>query len=176
MYIMDLSDTIFPGTELNQVKDLSTNQKDILECEARRLFYVALTRTKDNLELFFDAKVPSRYIRFFSKNTGLAEDYKDYIHEDNGFLITDMDTSESIASESFDDLDMSALDDLEVETPLAAEIDESPVTSLFDNLERQANEKEHDLIAAYGESNYNQIKGKSVIEGILQRVAKEGKA
>lgn len=176
MYIMDLSDTIFPGTELNQVKDLSTNQKDILECEARRLFYVALTRTKDNLELFFDAKVPSRYIRFFSKNTGLAEDYKDYIHEDNGFLITDMNTSESIASESFDDLDMSALDDLEVETPLAAEIDESPVTSLFDNLERQANEKEHDLIAAYGESNYNQIKGKSVIEGILQRVAKEGKA
>lgn len=182
MYIIDLADAIFPGTELNQVRDLSPAQKDALECEARRLFYVALTRSKENLELFFDANTPSRYIRFFSSNTGLAETYKDYIHEDNGFLVAEMNTS---ADEGIlDDLDFSGLEDLSEEVPAASFVEESPQkalneltapTSLFDNLEAANAEKENELITVYGEKNYEQIKGKTVIEGILQRVHREGK-
>lgn len=183
MYIIDLSDSIFPGTELNQVRDLSPVQKDALECEARRLFYVALTRSKENLELFFDADTPSRYIRFFSINTGLAESYKDYIHEDNGFLVTNMDTSKD--DEIIDDLDFSSLDNLSEEISAASFVEEDPKkliddisapTSLFDKLESANIEKENELISVYGEKNYEQIRGKTVIEGILQRVHREGKA
>lgn len=115
--IADLSDSIFPGTELTQVRDLSVQQKDILESEARRLFYVALTRAKETLTLYFDAKTPSRYIRFFTPNTGLAETYSKYIQED-GFRVADLAETENQSEVE----DETAINDLLLDT------------SVFDNL------------------------------------------
>ena len=89
VYIIDLDDGIFPGTELNQSRDLSQAQKDILENEARRLFYVAVTRTRDKLTLYFNHENPTRYIRFFKVNVGLANTYESYITQSSQFVEQD---------------------------------------------------------------------------------------
>lgn len=196
MFIIDLNDSIFPGTELNQASNLSNVQKDVLECEARRLFYVALTRSKQNLTLYFDSKVPSRYIRFFQANTGLADNYKQYIEAD-GYLLADGDTQDpasNTASSQEQDLlgldlsgleDLSSLDTLGGLDNLAEDIgstnpietafsEASALTDIFSRLEAEAEEKEKTLVSALGEDNFNQIKNKPVISSILTRMCREG--
>lgn len=187
MFIIDLNDTIFPGTELNQSKDLTANQKDVLECEARRLFYVALTRSKENLDLYFDVEVPSRYIRFFTENTGLAEAYNNYLKEENGYLISNVEDNADISSEDIDSLnDFDDLaDDFESpEIPLVVEAEPGPTevlsdlveqpTSFFDQALIAETEKENRLRATYGNENYDKISTKSTVRNILDRVLSEG--
>lgn len=101
VYVIDLSDAIFPGTELTMSKDLTQAQKDILENEARRLFYVTITRTRMNLTLYFDAENPTRYMRFFRTNTGIANTYQDYManpgqyKSEGGFILATAETATS---------------------------------------------------------------------------------
>lgn len=93
VYIIDLNDQLFPGTELN-TGNLTDSQKEVVENEARRLFYVAVTRSKGKLTLFFDSECPTRYLRFFKENTGVASMYAEYLNQNNftescGFLVAD---------------------------------------------------------------------------------------
>lgn len=131
VFIIDLNDNIFPGTELQQAANLSVEQKDRLECEARRLFYVALTRSKHRLELFFDAELPSRYLRFFTKNTGLAKNYTDYLIDSSGYLIASVDNKADIQDDDpvasiNPDVDL----DLDLDITLDTNIDDIDITDI----------------------------------------------
>lgn len=181
VYIIDLNDNIFPGTELQQSNSLTSEQKDRLECEARRLFYVALTRAKKRLELFFDANLPSRYIRFFTKNTGLAQNYQSYVVDSNGFLMSDIDTTTidaSIAEGEIIDVDLDIdvdlnIDVLNEETSLAEVVEDaielqpevSPTTQ-FNSIiapSESINEKQNVVYT-----------GKPTVDAILQRFINKG--
>lgn len=63
VYLLDVCDGVFPGTR-NQSSDDNQKKKDELE-EERRLFYVAVTRAKDELHIFRAADKSSRFIREF---------------------------------------------------------------------------------------------------------------
>lgn len=175
VFIVDLNDNIFPGTELQQSNSLTSEQKDRLECEARRLFYVALTRAKKRLELFFDANLPSRYIRFFTKNTGLAQNYQAYVVDSSGFLVSDIDiTSKDTAT--VDDVDVDAelnLDALCEETPLVEIVEDaielqpqvSPTAQFTDIVSPpEPSEEKHSVVYT----------GKPTVDAILQRFVNKG--
>ncbi len=94
VFIIDLNDQLFPGTEINTAQGLTQEQKDVVENEARRLFYVAVTRTKDKLTLLFDKECPTRYLRFFKENEGIAKTYESYMNIEgyttkDGFIVAD---------------------------------------------------------------------------------------
>lgn len=184
VYIIDLNDNIFPGTELQQSNNLTTEQKDRLECEARRLFYVALTRSKKVLELFFDSTLPSRYIRFFTKNTGLAKNYQDYMVDEGGYLVSDIDTSVDDTSDDpvvdidiDDDMDFDV--DIDDVVPADAESvteevvdlqpDETP-TQIFNSIVTPDERVEQ----AVGSEKYASVHNKSVVMNILNRFLSEG--
>lgn len=189
--ITDLNDLIFPGTELNQVKDLSVQQKDTLECEARRLFYVALTRAKETLTLYFDEKAPSRYIRFFTPNTGLAEVYRNYIQEDD-FRVTDLvgeegqpGTQEETTDNDFPfDLDLfEGLIDTEEQSSIdgvLADFDSAGATptSLFQSALNDSDDRQQALIKEVGAENMAKLRDKpkqlNTLYTILDRLQKEG--
>lgn len=183
VFIIDLNDNIFPGTELRQSNKLTSEQKDRLECEARRLFYVALTRSKNNLELFFDAELPSRYIRFFTKNTGLAKNYQDYIVSDSGYLVASIDTegntdTPSLVEDDFPfDLDIDI--DVNASTDLLSQIDaEETVNEEVTNLQpfetpssvfRSVIDSDDRIKEAIGEDNYKTVQNKATVMTILNR-------
>lgn len=177
VYIIDLNDTIFPGTELNQSKTLSPQQKDALECEARRLFYVALTRSKQNLTLYFDSATPSRYIRFFTPNKGLAETYQKYMHEDEGFLVTSIE-------EGVGDLDSLLEDSMDLDNLIVKQPEEEPLTTVFTQepqhtdvfrqLIEKTQQQDKRLEDQLGEERFAMIKEKSRVKNIVDRVLSEG--
>ncbi len=129
VHIIDLDDGIFPGTELNQSSELSQAQKTVLENEARRLFYVAITRSREYLSLYFNHESPTRYIRFFKVNTGLANTYDQYMSnatdftEEGGFLVAGSEDKTSLFSQQ-EPADSEELDldlDLDVDTDINLE-------------------------------------------------------
>lgn len=185
VYIIDLNDKIFPGTELQQSNNLTTVQKDRLECEARRLFYVALTRSKHSLELFFDSALPSRYIRFFTKNTGLAKDYQSYLVDDSGYLVSDFDTS--VPDKPSEDMttDVDIDEDMDFDISLADDTaaDVEHVTEEVTNLQPEESVSqvfnsivtpEERVEQAVGSEKYATIRNKSVVTNILNRFLSEG--
>lgn len=179
VFIIDMSDSLFPGTELNQSKDLSASQKDVLECEARRLFYVALTRAKENLSVYFDSDIPSRYIRFFTPNKGLAESYKEYIHEDQGFLVANLGDAQS-AGEELPDFDLGSIDifsgdgESSAEPTLTAFNYQESETDVFRELVKKSEEQDARLKDSLGESRFDMIKDKGLVKNIIDRVLTEG--
>jgi DNA helicase-2/ATP-dependent DNA helicase PcrA len=76
--IIDLDDNKFPGVDLNE-DGMTEEQLEEAESEARRLFYVAITRAKDNLHLLFHRTRPTRYIRYFIENENLAKVYNNCV-------------------------------------------------------------------------------------------------
>ena len=119
--VMDLHDGIFPGTDLKG----AINEEDLerAENEARRLFYVTVTRAKDNLHLMFSDTQPSRYIRYFKPEEHLealyrqksensdskfmsSREYSNYISDNvskTSLIGTDYDTGDFILTEDLDD-------------------------------------------------------------------------
>lgn len=184
VFIIDLNDNIFPGTELQQAVNLTVEQKDRLECEARRLFYVALTRSKHRLELFFDAELPSRYLRFFKKNTGLAKNYTDYVVDSSGFLIASLETkTETQEEDSIVDADIDVTADLDLDITL----DEDSLSDecLADDIKIQPVETQSQIFneivnadkqlkEVVGDENYESIKNKTVVKSILGRFLSDG--
>lgn len=51
--IVDMAEKIFPGSDINKNGRMSSTQKDLALKEAHRLLYVAVTRAKDKLWIFF---------------------------------------------------------------------------------------------------------------------------
>ena len=73
---MDMDDSIFPKFSMLENRDYTEMQKKALkECETR-LYYVAVTRAKDNLYIYYNQDNPSRYVALYkddSKSTGSAD-------------------------------------------------------------------------------------------------------
>ena len=67
-YLLDLDNNKFPNFSLIDNKPYSPNIKaGLKECETR-LYYVAITRAKDNLFLFYNEDNPSRYVLPYIKS------------------------------------------------------------------------------------------------------------
>lgn len=62
VFIIDLNDNIFPNFSKIEESDYSDQLKLELEESETRLFFVAVTRAKDNLIFYYDKKQPSSYI------------------------------------------------------------------------------------------------------------------
>lgn len=61
-YLIDLDNEKFPNFSFIEARPYSENVKTYLKEGETRLFYVALTRAKDNLFLFYNEDNPSRYL------------------------------------------------------------------------------------------------------------------
>lgn len=94
--IMDMDDSIFPKFSMLENRDYTEMQKKALkECETR-LYYVAVTRAKDNLYIYYNQDNPSRYValykddskstvstdtsdmNFFNESFGDYDDFEDF--------------------------------------------------------------------------------------------------
>lgn len=62
VFIIDLNDNIFPNFEKIEESDYSDQLKLELKESETRLFFVAVTRAKDNLTFYYDKNQPSSYI------------------------------------------------------------------------------------------------------------------
>lgn len=139
VHVIDLSDAIFPGTELNISKNLTQAQKDILENEARRLFYVTITRTRLNLSLYFNAEDPTRYVRYFRTNEGIANTYDVYLADaskyttEGGFIVAKSEPADtSVDNQSKTSVsDIDAVDDMLLDDSLLSGTDLEEGTQLF---------------------------------------------
>ena len=114
--IMDMDDSIFPKFSMLENRDYTEMQKKALkECETR-LYYVAVTRAKDNLYIYYNQDNPSRYVALYkddSKST-VSTDTSDmnFFNESFG----DYDDFEDF--EDFEDLpEENLIDSTELDTP-----------------------------------------------------------
>lgn len=114
--IMDMDDSIFPKFSMLENRDYTEMQKKALkECETR-LYYVAVTRAKDNLYIYYNQDNPSRYVALYkddSKST-VSTDTSDmnFFNESFG----DYDDFEDF--EDFEDLpEENLIDSTESDTP-----------------------------------------------------------
>ena len=114
--IMDMDDSIFPKFSMLESRDYTEMQKKALkECETR-LYYVAVTRAKDNLYIYYNQDNPSRYVALYkddSKST-VSTDTSDmnFFNESFG----DYDDFEDF--EDFEDLpEENLIDSTELDTP-----------------------------------------------------------
>lgn len=114
--IMDMDDSIFPKFSMLESRDYTEMQKKALkECETR-LYYVAVTRAKDNLYIYYNQDNPSRYVALYkddSKST-VSTDTSDmnFFNESFG----DYDDFEDF--EDFEDLpEENLIDSIESDTP-----------------------------------------------------------
>ena len=73
VFVIDMAEAIFPGTDLKSSKKLTLEQSNIIESECRRLLYVVCTRAKDYLHLYFSKNSPSRYLRFFKETPSIFQ-------------------------------------------------------------------------------------------------------
>lgn len=67
VFLMDLDNDIFPNENRLEIQDLSEKEKIARADESNRLFYVAVTRTKKNLHMYFNKENPSRYIELMDE-------------------------------------------------------------------------------------------------------------
>ena len=61
--ILNLNNNYFPSKNKNEITNLLLSKEKYLFEEERRLFYVALTRTKNNVYLFVDKDNPSIFVK-----------------------------------------------------------------------------------------------------------------
>lgn len=84
--VADLDDGIFPGTDFKGNKNLTAEQKTVIEAETRRLFYVVCTRAINSLHLMFSADRPTRFIRFFKETPEIVKLFNASSEVDDGFV------------------------------------------------------------------------------------------
>lgn len=86
--LIALQDSIFPGYELSEAEKFGKHFVIEADDEAKRLFYVAITRSKQNLWLIFNSEEPTRYKSFLDNNSGIDStnefdfDSLDYVEEE----------------------------------------------------------------------------------------------
>lgn len=64
--LVDLRDNVFPGYELEEATKFGPAFIKSADDEAKRLFYVAITRAKENLWMLFRSSNPTRYISYLN--------------------------------------------------------------------------------------------------------------
>lgn len=62
--LIDLRDNVFPGYELEEAAKFGSYYVKEADDEAKRLFYVAMTRSKSNLAMYFSKNNPTRYVSY----------------------------------------------------------------------------------------------------------------
>lgn len=115
--IMDLAESIFPNSSYIEMKPYSEENKQALKDSETRLLYVAITRTKQTLYLYYRKEDPSIYISVLLNSnmdtkmaTSINTSELDKLtaietlevvddDEDNGIVILDNDNNEKIKLE-----------------------------------------------------------------------------
>lgn len=184
LFVIDLNDLIFPGSDMNISDKLTQAQKDAVENEARRLFYVTITRSKSEIHLYFDEECPTRYIRFFIENQGIAKNYKEYLgdpnfNEEDGFLMysPDMvDESEDFSIDlGIDPTDLGNPDDALRNFEENYISSNQEATSHFTNggmadIISQMEESNQRLQQNLGDDQYRVIQDKPHVKSLLDRI------
>lgn len=115
VYLLNLDDSIFPNYPLIDSKEYNDKVKLELKEAERRLFYVAVTRAKDNLFLYFNSENPSIFIQeLLNDFESTGDDFSEMsdMNQDR-FLENELCIDES-SDELIPDLDM----DLDMDTDL----------------------------------------------------------
>lgn len=66
--LVDLRDSVFPGYELKEATKFGSHFVKEADDEAKRLFYVAMTRSKENLYMIFRKDNPTRYLTYLGED------------------------------------------------------------------------------------------------------------
>jgi DNA helicase-2/ATP-dependent DNA helicase PcrA len=135
-YLMDLDNGRFPNFSLIDSKPYKEEVKEALkECETR-LFYVAATRAKDNLIMFYYEDNPSRYLLKYLKGNQLIESNEDV--QPKELLVTVQEEDNEIEDDSLlellDDYDDSASSNTDPITGTDAEDDLLELLTEFDDV------------------------------------------
>lgn len=115
VYLLNLDDSIFPNYPLIDSKEYNDEVKLELKEAERRLFYVAVTRAKNNLFLYFSSENPSIFIQ------ELLNDFDNVGDEFSEILDTNQDQflgNELCIDESSDELIPNLDTDLDIDTEL----------------------------------------------------------
>lgn len=68
VFVIDMDDNIFPNFQITDSRDFSERYKQELHEAETRLWYVAVTRAKDNLQVYYYEGNPSYYVKPFVSN------------------------------------------------------------------------------------------------------------
>lgn len=115
VYLLNLDDSIFPNYPLIDSKEYNDEVKLELKEAERRLFYVAVTRAKNNLFLYFSSENPSIFIQ------ELLNDFDNVGDEFSEISDTNQDQflgNELCIDESSDELIPNLDTDLDIDTEL----------------------------------------------------------
>ena len=66
VFILDMDNDIFPNFALIDSKDYNEESKQILKESETCLYYVAVTRSKNNLTIYYNESNPSRYVLLYN--------------------------------------------------------------------------------------------------------------
>lgn len=128
VYLIDLDEEVFPNfASIEQYETYNDKTKLALKEAETRLFYVACTRARNNLTLYYSEENPSVYI--------------DWIHQGKGRVIEDKKVESNEITER-----MNMINDLLVNVQPSRESNHlSNRMSLVENLEKEKAEKELEL-------------------------------
>lgn len=174
VYVIDLDDMIFPGSELNRTSGLNADQLSSVELEARRLMYVVCTRPKDELNLFFSKSSPTRYIKYFVDDPTLTAAYaalskQSSDSEETGFIFAEGDEPiDELPDESnlFFDEDVFRSN---VGDALFGDLDKAPEEFTESRIEEESRKALKDNLGSNFESVSTKPRTQDMLEIILER-------
>lgn len=140
IFIVDLDDDIFPAINMLDKYKYSEDVKTILTEEANRLMYVAVTRPKERLYLYWSKDNPSMYKSMIENKSNLASQHSDLII---GKLSKEIIKEEEVVVDLFDEEEL----DLELDLTEDDEELELNLTEVDEELELDIEEDEElDLV------------------------------
>lgn len=110
VFILDLDDMIFPNFSYIERKGYDEATKQLLkECETC-LYYVAVTRAKDNLYLYYNEASPSRYVSLYNpdlkaRGLGNITETANYMQLFEDTASTKVEHKEAVSDGDFDSFD-----------------------------------------------------------------------
>lgn len=132
VYVIDMDDNIFPNFQITDSKSFSDEYKKELHEAETRLWYVAVTRAKDNLYVYYYESNPSYYVRPYIADSNksfdlsaatvtnlsdIADDFEDWSEDSNESSVFTNLSPDSFESESSEETS----DVAEEEEPLDSE-------------------------------------------------------
>ena len=119
VFLLNLDNDEFPNFQLIDRKDYSDEMKLSLKETETRLFYVAITRARNNLFMYYQQSNPSLYVKRLLEDTDDSETVNEVLDDSEDEIIFDASDMSSAESKSIDSLideeiteDTEELDDL----------------------------------------------------------------
>ena len=120
VFVIDMDDNIFPNFQITDSKQFSDSYKQELHEAETRLWYVAITRAKDNLRIYYYEGNPSYYVKPYVGNTSsvfslnaetlatpavASDDFEDWDEPvvDSSLLKNDVEESTEAEQDNFED-------------------------------------------------------------------------